>query len=294
MPDLLLHDSTEQHVKSIDVDLALDAAKLTDGRYAELLALLLDTRRYERSEKPFQLFANVDLGDGQRSVRVDVDFLSPIEFKLRSRRSKKIEGFRVQQADGCSAAFRAPEAIIVEGWMVNGALNSVELRVAALPDFLVMKCYALRGRDKPKDAYDICFCLDQVADGGAAIAAIWRARMQDKDIAVGLDVLRTKFRTTDDYGPRQVVEFHQSTDAAERGIQARRFPIGAAVSGTGRRLKKPGVGREKRRNREASEDCFVAAFLAYPFRNSPRVAVSFVEYACRVAGRGRRATHGVQ
>lgn len=222
VPDLLLHDSTEQHVKSIDVDLALDAAKLTDGRYAELLALLLDTRRYERSEKPFQLFANVDLGDGQRSVRVDVDFLSPIEFKLRSRRSKKIEGFRVQQADGCSAAFRAPEAIIVEGWMVNGALNSVELRVAALPDFLVMKCYALRGRDKPKDAYDICFCLDQVADGGAAIAAIWRARMQDKDIAVGLDVLRTKFRTTDDYGPRQVVEFHQSTDAAERGIQAQR------------------------------------------------------------------------
>ncbi|MBI4623080.1 MAG: hypothetical protein HY736_07665 [Verrucomicrobia bacterium] len=178
VPDLLLHDSTEQHVKSIDVDLALDAAKLTDGRYAELLALLLDTRRYERSDKPFQLFANVDLGDGQQSVRVDVDFLSPIEFKLRSRRSKKIEGFRVQQADGCGAAFRAPEAIIVEGRMVNGVLNSVELRVAALPDFLVMKCYALRGRDKPKDA--------------------------------------------DDYGPRQVVEFHQSTDAAERGIQAQR------------------------------------------------------------------------
>ncbi len=128
----------------------------------------------------------------------------------------------MQQADGCGTAFRAPEAIIVEGRMVNGALNSVELRVAALPDFLVMKCYALRGRDKPKDAYDICFCLDQVADGGAEIAAIWKARMQDKDIAVGLDVLRTKFRTADDYGPRQVVEFHQSTDAAERGIQAQR------------------------------------------------------------------------
>jgi hypothetical protein len=40
----------------------------------------------------------------------------------------------VQQADGCGAAFRAPEAIVVEGRMVNGALNSVELRVAALPD----------------------------------------------------------------------------------------------------------------------------------------------------------------
>lgn len=222
VPDLLLPGSTEPHVKSIDVDLALDTAKLTDGRCAELLAMLLDTRRYERSEKPFQLFAVVDLGDGRNPVRVDVDFLAPVEFKLRSPRPKRIEGFRVQQADGCGTAFRAPEAIMVEGRMVSGARNSVELRVAALPDFLVMKCYALRGRDKPKDAYDICFCLDQVADGGAAIAAIWTAQRQDKVIAEALEVLRSKFRSVEDYGPRQVVEFHQSADATEREIQAQR------------------------------------------------------------------------
>jgi hypothetical protein len=222
VPDLLLPDSTEKHIKSIDVDLALDAAKLTDGRYAELLTLLLDTRRYERSEKPFQLFTTVDLRDDQQAIRVDVDFLAPIDFKLRSQRPKRIEGFRVQQADGCGAAFRAPEAILVEGRMVNGAINSVELRVAALPDFLVMKCYALRGRDKPKDAYDICFCLDQVADHGVAIAAIWNTRIQDKDIVVALGILRSKFRSPDDYGPRQVVEFHQAAEEAEREIQAQR------------------------------------------------------------------------
>ncbi len=222
VPDLLLQNSTEPHVKSIDVDLALDAAKLTDGRCAGLLALLLDTRRYERSEKPFQLFTTVDLKDGQKPIRVDVDFLASVDIKLHSQRPKRIEGFRVQQADGCGAAFRAPEAIVVEGRMVNGALNSVELRVAALPDFLVMKCYALRGRDKPKDAYDICFCLDQVPDGGAAIAGIWKARGEEKDIVDAVEILRTKFRSPDDYGPRQVVEFHQATDAAERGIQAQR------------------------------------------------------------------------
>lgn len=222
VPDLLLQDSSEEHVKSIDVDLALDAAKLTDGRYAELLALLLDTRRYERSEKPFQLFSTVDLGDGLGPVRVDVDFLAPVECRLRSARPKRVAGFRVLQTDGCGAAFRAPEAIVVEGRMVNGALNSVELHVAALPDFLVMKCYALRGRDKPKDAYDICFCLDHVADGGAAIASVWRERAEEADIVVAREVLRTKFQTPDDYGPRQVVEFHQSPDQAEREIQAQR------------------------------------------------------------------------
>lgn len=222
VPDLLLTNTTEEHVKSIDVDLALDAAKLSDGRYAELLTLLIDTQRYHRSEKAFQLYTTVDLGDSQAPVRVDVDFLAPKEFKLRSQRPKKIEGFRVQQADGCGAAFLAPEAIMVEGRMINGALNSVELRVAAMPDFLVMKCYALKGRDKPKDAYDLCFCLDQVADGGAEIAVIWKARGANKDIAVALEVLRTKFHSVDDYGPRQVVEFHQSRNTAEREIQAQR------------------------------------------------------------------------
>lgn len=222
VPDLLLSNASEEHVKSVDVDLALDSTKLTDGRYAELLALLLDTRRYHRSEKPFQLYTNVELGDGAPPVRVDVDFLAPTEFKLRSQRPKKIEGFRVQQADGCGAAFLAPEAVIVEGKMINGALNSVELRVAAMPDFLVMKCYALRGRDKPKDAYDICYCLDQVADGGAEIATVWNGRGSDKDVMTAVEVLRAKFRSVDDYGPRQVVEFHRSTNASEREIQAQR------------------------------------------------------------------------
>jgi len=53
VPDLLLPDARPEHVGSIDVDLALDAAKLNDGRYAELLKLLLDTQRYIPGDKLF-------------------------------------------------------------------------------------------------------------------------------------------------------------------------------------------------------------------------------------------------
>ena len=42
VPDLLLEQADEPHVGSIDVDLALDADKLADGRYADLLKLLND------------------------------------------------------------------------------------------------------------------------------------------------------------------------------------------------------------------------------------------------------------
>ena len=70
VPDLLLPNAEEPHVGTIDVDLALDAEKLNEGRYAELLNLLLNTRRYRPGTKQFQLVADVDLGDGGAPVHV--------------------------------------------------------------------------------------------------------------------------------------------------------------------------------------------------------------------------------
>ncbi len=40
VPDLLMKNADEPHIGSIDVDLALDAQKLSDGRYAELVKSL--------------------------------------------------------------------------------------------------------------------------------------------------------------------------------------------------------------------------------------------------------------
>ena len=71
-----------------------------------------------------------------------------------------LKAFRVLQAEGCSAAFHAPEDVELTGKMVMGARNRVRLRVTSLPDFLVMKAHAIAGRDKPKDTYDLCYCLE--------------------------------------------------------------------------------------------------------------------------------------
>ena len=57
-PDLLLTEAAEAHTGSIDVDLALDVERLGDGRYASLLKLLLDTQRYRKGEKLFQLITD--------------------------------------------------------------------------------------------------------------------------------------------------------------------------------------------------------------------------------------------
>ena len=65
VPDLLMDQVEEAHIGSIDVDLALEAEKLGQGRYAELLKALLNSRRYVQAKEPFRLYAEVDLDDGQ-------------------------------------------------------------------------------------------------------------------------------------------------------------------------------------------------------------------------------------
>ncbi|OHE82160.1 MAG: hypothetical protein A3G75_11135 [Verrucomicrobia bacterium RIFCSPLOWO2_12_FULL_64_8] len=107
-PDLLLPDADEPHVGSIDVDLALDAAKLDDGRYAELVKLLLDTKRYRVGEKDFQLVVEVDLRDGEKPVQVEVEFLAPKDVKLKKHKPKLLTDFRVLQIEACSEAFHNP------------------------------------------------------------------------------------------------------------------------------------------------------------------------------------------
>jgi Nucleotidyl transferase AbiEii toxin, Type IV TA system len=220
VPDLLIPDATDPHVGSIDVDLALDVKRLIAGRYAELLKLLIETRRYQQGEKAFQLVTAVDLQDGNPAVVVEVDFLAPQEVKLRG--SGRVKGFRVLQADGCAAAFRAPEVIDVSGPMIDGSRNTVQVRVASLADFLVMKCHALAGRDKPKDAYDIVYCLDHVAGGPEAIAAIWRERTTDADVTEAVRILREKFAGIDSFGPERAAGFLDAASADGRAIAARR------------------------------------------------------------------------
>jgi predicted nucleotidyltransferase len=155
-------------------------------------------------------------------VEVEVEFLAPKDIELKKNKPKLLEGFRVLQADGCAAAFRAPERIELTGKMVRGAKNTVRIRVASLPDFLVMKAHALGGRDKPKDAYDICYCLEHFPGGPDALAYTWAARRAERDVQRAIEILREKFASAEAFGPMQIVEFLALDDRELGAIQALR------------------------------------------------------------------------
>ncbi len=220
-PDLLIKNPQTPHIGSLDVDLALNVERLAGRRYAELLTVLLNTRRYHRGNKGFQLYTAVDLHDGEKPVRVDVEFLAPTDINFKKNKPKLLAQFRVLQADGCRAAFHNPTILTLEGPMVSGIQNTVRFQIASLPDFLIMKAFALNGRDKPKDAYDICYCLES-AHVRNSIQDDWRARKSEQDVVSEIGFLKEKFNGVESFGPQQVVEFFNSTDEEERLSQARR------------------------------------------------------------------------
>lgn len=223
VPGLLLPDHSPRHVGSVDLDLALDAEKLADGRYAELLQQLLNTKRYHLGDKPFQMVAQVDLGDGDELVRVEVEFLASKEFRLKGK--NLIDGFRVFQFDECNVAFAEPRDISVEGLSLLGAQNTVNWQVVALPDFLVLKAHALKKRDKPKDAYDICYCLEHHPGGLQALAQELSQRLAAENastVSQAIEFLREKFASANHFGPHQYAEFHNEDDPDERAVHRQR------------------------------------------------------------------------
>jgi hypothetical protein len=85
-----------------------------------------------------------------------------------------------------------------------------------------MKAHAIGGRDKPKDTYDLCYCLEQFPGGMEKLAEDWKQRSKEKNIAKAVAILRDKFAGVDAFGPQQLVEFHAAPDAETQAMQARR------------------------------------------------------------------------
>src|SRR5581483_598845 len=209
VPYLLLRGADPPHVGTLDVDLDLDPERLAEGAYAEFVETL-ERSGYSRDVeglKPFQLQRAVDLGDGGEPVAVLVDLLMPRDAKPRRNRPALVAGLRVQGADAGEIALKNNVRLTVDGQMPDGRPNRVELLVASIPALLVMKGFALDGRDKPKDAYDIYYCVRNFPGGPGALANACRPLLEEPVARDGYSRIAAKFGAEDAFGPHTVSLF---------------------------------------------------------------------------------------
>lgn len=218
VPDLLHEGAEPPHTGSIDVDLLLDPAKLQGAQYARLLELLVE-RGYIKTGEPFR-FVKEFKGAGGEQVRVDVEFLVP-RGSLRRKRGRLVPGFRAIEADGARLAVRSTVSLEIDGIMPSGARNTVQVRVPTPAAFLVMKAYALAGRYKEKDAYDIVFCLRHALGGVRSVAEELLPHRHEAEVGRALEILAEKFASPESFSPQAVADFLDPADPSERAFLAR-------------------------------------------------------------------------
>ena len=208
VPWLLLDHARPPHIGTLDIDLDLNPDVLAGGEYATLVKTL-EAKGYERDSaglKPFQLRRSFKV-DAGAPVSVLVDLLMPRGEKGDRNKEKLIEGLKVQGADGGSVPLVHNISIMLEGEMPDGRKNRVELRVATIPALLVMKGYAIIGRDKKKDAYDIYFSARNFSGGPTALASACAELLKNETARKGYENIALKFRNENDYGPATVRMF---------------------------------------------------------------------------------------
>lgn len=214
VPWLMLSESDMPHIGTIDVDLCLNAETLGDGEYARLVESLQE-QGYNQGDdlRRFQLVRTVPARDAGPDIDVVVDFLMPRDAEIAKNTPPLIDKFAVQRADGADLAFKSREMISFENEMPDGGRNLVRIPVASIPALLAMKGYAVANRLKPKDAYDIYFCIRNFPGGLDTLVTATKQLLDFDTARKGYLLISEKFRDMDDFGPTSVRQFVEGSDA---------------------------------------------------------------------------------
>ena len=214
VPWLLLSESDMPHIGTGDVDLSLNAEALGDGEYAQLVESLQEQGYNQREDmRRFQLVRTVPARDGGPDINVVVDFLMPRDVEIVKNTPPLISNFAVQRADGANLALKFYQMVAIDSEMPDGGHNRVHIAVASIPALLAMKGYAIANRQKPKDAYDIYFCIRNFPDALVALVAETKPLLEVDTAREGYLLIEGKFRDVDDFGPTSVRKFVEGSDA---------------------------------------------------------------------------------
>ncbi|MBJ7418058.1 MAG: hypothetical protein JHC88_21845 [Niveispirillum sp.] len=215
VPWLLLNNDDMPHVGSLDVDICLDAEALGDGEYASLVESLMGQGYAQRPEnRRFQLVRQVPDPMGGPAIEIIVDFLMPRNAVVLKNDPTLIDNFAVQRADGADLALQFSTVISREAWMPGGGRNRVDIAVCSIPALLALKGYALSGRLKQKDAYDIYYCIRNYPGGVDALANDCQPVLKTENGRQGFRYIADKFGDWDSFGPTCVRQFIEETRIA--------------------------------------------------------------------------------
>ncbi len=128
VPHFLLEERGNDHIGSIDIDLALDFTKISENSYRTILSLL-EKHDYIQESQPY-IFKKKLFSDGIEYI-IEIDFLSG-EYggTGKSHRTQRFQDIRLRKARGCDLSFEHNIKRKLSNDMPDGSKNEVEITIS--------------------------------------------------------------------------------------------------------------------------------------------------------------------
>lgn len=205
-------DTLDRHPGSSDVDIVLDHQALEEAGYETIAKRLGDAGYEPTGDQPFQFSKTI------RGVVVHIDLLAgQYAGSGKKHRTQKIQDVKARKARGADLVFQiSPDKREIGGQLPDGNHDCVVVPIASVVPFIIMKCFAMDDRMKPKDPFDIWYVVKRYPGGIDALIGTFRPHLGNGLVKLGLEILVRKFERLDSWAPTQVGAFDSALNDDEQ------------------------------------------------------------------------------
>lgn len=137
---------------------------------------------------------------------VKVDLITGDAGGAGSDRHTSLQGMHVWRARGIDLALKFHQEITITGELPEGGINRLKAQVPIIAAFICIKGITLSERKKPKDAYDIYFCVSNYPGGPSELAKQFKPIIEHDLTRQGMLAIKEKFESIDSIGPVWVAQ----------------------------------------------------------------------------------------
>jgi hypothetical protein len=210
----------EQHVGSLDIDVALDAFSIPETAYKTILEILSGRGFHQRKDAtgrdiPASFLKSVILENG-KEIEVRIDFLSP-EYggTPKKRRHQIVQDMLARKGRGTDIVFDHADIIHLSGPISNGANIELDVKIADVTACFVMKGIAMGERTSEKDAYDLYMLARYYKEGPKSVLSELRKLRKHGLMKQALRNIQDHFKDVKSLGPVSIAQFMGISDKGE-------------------------------------------------------------------------------
>lgn len=202
VPYLAIPQDEDPHEGTVDIDMVFARPQPRNDEVMTFHEVLMRRNFVQDTKNPFR-FTKV-----YGSEKIVIDLLAGGTPPASGMVQIPSEELHLSVIQGAEVALLDPDTVLIPG-------TNREVRIANIAAFFAMKSLALEQREeskKPKDAYDIIYCLRNYPGGDDAIVDVFVRLSQNLLIQASLERLKKQFSYLESVGPTAYASRSSSRD----------------------------------------------------------------------------------